>query len=229
MKQIQQKIIDEGRSEKLVEEEGPVINKLEERIKQKNIIWKQNSRIQWLKEGERNTKFFHKAMVQHRQQNKIFSLMDQQGNRLTRKEEMENLLVQHFKGLLIEQNIIREDNIHKISQHIPNLVSRNQNLALLRVITKAEVDEAIKNMEKNKAPRPDGFTGEFFQATWTFMSEDLVNIVEESRCTKRMHPPLNATFLALIPKTKHSKEPQGFRPIALCNVVYKILATIMVN
>ena len=155
--------------------------------------------------------------------------MDQQGNMLTQKDKMENLCVQHFKGLLTEPNIRREDNIHKISQHIPNLVSRDQNLALLRVITKAKVEEVIKNMVKNKAPGPDGFTTKFFQARWTFMIKDLVNVVEESECTKRMHPALNATFLALIPKIAHSKEPQGFRPIALWNVIYKILATIMVN
>jgi len=72
-------------------------------------------------------------------------------------------------------------------------------------------------MVKNKAPRPDGFTLEFYQATWNF------------RCTKRIHPTLNATFLALIPKIENSEEPEGFRPIMLCNVIYKILATIMVN
>jgi len=83
MKHIQQQIIKKGRSEELVEEEELLINKLEERRQQEEILWKQESRIQWLKEGEINTKFFHKAMIQHRQQNRIFSLMDQQHNRLT--------------------------------------------------------------------------------------------------------------------------------------------------
>lgn len=41
MKQIQQKIIDEGRNEELAEEEGLVLNKLEERRKQEEILWKQ--------------------------------------------------------------------------------------------------------------------------------------------------------------------------------------------
>ena len=63
--------------------------------------------------------------------------MDQQGNQLTQKEEMENLLVRRFKGILTEPNIRREDNINKITQHIPNLVSRDQNMALLREISKA--------------------------------------------------------------------------------------------
>jgi len=93
---------------------------------------------------------------------------------------MENLMVQHFKELLTEPNIIREDDIDKISQHIPKIVTRVQNLALLRVITKAEVEEVIKKMAKNKAPGLDGFTLEFYQATWNFMSQDIVNAVEES-------------------------------------------------
>ena len=84
-------------------------------------------------------------------------------------------------------------------------------------------------MAKNKALGPNGFTIEFYQAALSFMGNDLLDIVEESRCTKCMHQGLNATFLALIPKTGNSDKLQGFKPISLCNVVYKILATIMVN
>lgn len=51
MKQIQHKIIEEGRSEELVEEEGLVLNNLEERRKQEEVLWKKKSRIQCLKEG----------------------------------------------------------------------------------------------------------------------------------------------------------------------------------
>jgi len=61
------------------------------------------------------------------------------------------------------------------------------------------------------------------------MKQDIVNAVEESRCMKRMHPTWNTTFLELILKLEKVDEPQGFRPIALCNVIYKIIATIMVN
>lgn len=77
-----------------------------------------------MKEGERNTKFFHRAMQQHKQRNRIFSLKDTQGNRVTQKEEMERLLIQHFKGILTETQSNREEEIEKISQYISKKVNR---------------------------------------------------------------------------------------------------------
>ena len=59
----------------------------------------------------------------------------------------------------------REEEIVKISLYIPRKVNREQNMALLRVITKKEVEEIVKTMAKNKAQGLDGYTIEFFQAT----------------------------------------------------------------
>jgi len=39
----------------------------------------------------------------------------------------------------------------------------------MRAITLEEVEEVLKVMAKNEAPRPDGFMVEFFQATWSFL------------------------------------------------------------
>lgn len=69
MEELQQKDILEGIQEERTKEEGIILNQLEERRKQEEILWRQKSRVQWLREGEKNTKFFHKAMVQHRQRN----------------------------------------------------------------------------------------------------------------------------------------------------------------
>ena len=39
----------------------------------------------------------------------------------------------------------------------------------------------------------------------------------------------NATFLALIPKEKEANMVEKFRPIALCNVIYKIVSKLVAN
>eukprot|EP00253_Pinus_taeda_P035907 PITA_35907 len=82
MEEIWQKIILEGRDEERSNEEGRIISQFEERRKHEDILWRQKSRIKWLREGERNTKFFHQAMVQNRQRNQIFSIKNAEGERI---------------------------------------------------------------------------------------------------------------------------------------------------
>lgn len=43
----------------------------------------------------------------------------------------------------------------------------------------------------------------------------------------KLKPALNHTFLALIPKTNSANQVDQFRPIALCNVVFKLITKII--
>ena len=47
--------------------------------KQEEIFWKQNSRVQWLKEGERNTRFFHRSTMANKAHNRISSILNENG------------------------------------------------------------------------------------------------------------------------------------------------------
>ena len=156
-------------------------------------------------------------MIQRRQHNRIFSLKDQNGNRVFQHEEMEQELRNHFQNLLTEPTPNRDEAIAKITRHIPSIITREQNLALLREVSLEEVKAAVMHMLRNKALGPDGFTVEFFKATWKFMGQDITDVVEESRRHRKVYPALNATFITLIPKQEHADTPVGFRP--LCSVM----------
>lgn len=61
------------------------------------------------------------------------------------------------------------------------------------------------------------------------MGQDTLEVVEESHRNQKVCPSLNATFTALIPKYSKSEDPRGFRPISLYNVIYKIIAMVIIK
>ena len=84
-------------------------------------------------------------------------------------------------------------------------------------------------MQSGKAPGPDGFNVDFFKACWDIVKKDIFEVVEDSRKYKKVLKVQNASFIALIPKKENAMTPDGFRPIALCNVVYKIISKVVAN
>lgn len=70
---------------------------------------------------------------------------------------------------------------------------------------------------------------EFFLGCFEIIWEDLVRVMEESRIEGRIHVPLNATFLTLMPKVDALETFDDFHPISLCNFVYKIISKIIVK
>jgi hypothetical protein len=118
--------------------------KWEERCQQEKNLWCQKSRIRWLKEGERNTKFFHRTTIARRNQNKILKIRDRDGIERESHKEIKNKLVNHFQGIAQEPNQDRTEAIQRITQHIPKLVTEEQNINLNKSITKEEIDQVVQ-------------------------------------------------------------------------------------
>jgi len=91
------------------------------------------------------------------------------------------------------------------------------------------VNTVIKEMQNGKAPGADGFNVDFFKACWNIVKQDIVDVVEDSKRSRSILKALNTSFISLIPKQNFALTLDKLRPIALCNVVYKIISKILAN
>lgn len=57
----------------------------------------------------------------------------------------------------------------------------------------------------------------------------MLKVVEDCRRRGRLSSAIKSTFIALIPKSDHPSSFNDFRPISLCNCLYKITAKIIAN
>ena len=64
---------------------------------------------------------------------------------------------------------------------------------------------------------------------WHIVGDNVVSVVLEFLNTSYLLPDLNHTYIVLIPKIKNPVKVFDYRPISLCNVIYKIIAKVLAN
>ena len=109
IQEVQQKGMKKGFIEEVRTEDKTLLQEFILRNKQEEILWKQKSRIRWLQEGECNTKFFHKATIQHRHGNHMVRLKMVDGTHAETQEELELTLNDFFVDLMEEPDYDRNE------------------------------------------------------------------------------------------------------------------------
>lgn len=92
-----------------------------------------------------------------------------------------------------------------------------------------EISDALFQIGPLKAPGPDGFPSRFYQRNWSCLKVEIIDAVKLFFETGFMPSGVNDTAIVLIPKIAHPISLKDFRPISLCNVIYKIVSKCMVN
>jgi hypothetical protein len=159
--------------------------------------------------------------------NTIWSLKDENGREHSSFEDLTQLGTNHFKNLFKADEQVSIDAIVQLALFFPRFVEEVDNRELMEEVTKEELKEVIHSFQKDKSPGPDGWSMDFFLGLFYFIGKDILKVVEESRINGVMHPPLNATFISLIPKKDAPQTFEDFRPISLCNNIYKVVTKII--
>ena len=78
-------------------------------------------------------------------------------------------------------------------------------------------------MKPISAPGPDGMPPLFYQSFWSLIGVDITSVVLDCLNNCKIPLEINSTYITLIPKVKSPELITDYRPISLCNVVYKIV------
>ena len=68
------------------------------------MFWRQKSRVLWLREGDRNSKYFHALVRQRRERNRITQLLDDNGNVVEDEEGLVAIATSYFRQIFESAN-----------------------------------------------------------------------------------------------------------------------------
>ena len=191
-----------------------------------DCMWNQRAKVDWLHDGDKNTKYFHCRSTERNKRNYISGLENEVGFWVEEESQIGGMLVQYFSNLFTSSNPI---NLDLVLEGVLPVVNDEMNEGLNRPFEPNEVQGTLKQMEVGTAPGSDGLPPLFYKQYWSKVEQEVTSVVLAILNSGIVPSQLNHTFLTLIPKIHSPRKVTYFRPITLSNVLYKIVAKVLAN
>ncbi|GJU75281.1 RNA-directed DNA polymerase, eukaryota, reverse transcriptase zinc-binding domain protein [Tanacetum coccineum] len=164
----------------------------------------QKAKINWLKEGDRNTTFFHKILKARKHKSILDTICGEDGATMP-------VIPLHTLGNIVNMKLTPEEIEYMVIE-----------------VTDEEIKSALFEIDSSKAAGPD-YSACFYKKAWQIVRKEICLEVSEFFRTRRIFEEINATLIALVPKIDTPNVVSDFRPIACCNVLYKIISKILTD
>jgi hypothetical protein len=147
-----------------MDKEAAVQEELEFLLEQEDLKCRQKAKAKWLKDGDRNTKFFHASANQRRKGHHIQSILDMDGRLCQTQAQIKEAFISYYKELFTAGDVRWvEDSVQAVEWK----VSPEMNQKLLADFTIEKISSVLYQMSPLKAPGPDGFPACFYQENWS--------------------------------------------------------------
>ncbi|XP_028058200.1 uncharacterized protein LOC114262057 [Camellia sinensis] len=140
-------------------------------LNKKEWLWNQKSRLTWIANKDKNTRFFH-ILASSRQRKNLLDSVKENGVIYDQPDVMKQAVVRYFSQLLSEDWKIRP----KLSGAFVSIGHEESNL-LEAEFSDEEIWEAVNDCDGNKAPGSDGFNLSCIQKCWNIMKREVVQLM----------------------------------------------------
>lgn len=181
------------------------------------------SRDKFIREGDRNTKFFHATTQYRRHKNNISQLKQPDGTWMHKRQDIVMALTDFFQNIISE----RVDTSPIPPGLIEPIISDPDNATLISLPTLGEIWNALESIGSLKSSGLDGFPSLFYKHSWDQFHHTIEDMITHFFHNIHNLSHINHTNLAFIPKCPNPTLPNHFCPISLCIVSYKIISKLL--
>nr|GEW13176.1 hypothetical protein [Tanacetum cinerariifolium] len=185
----------------LRDEDAVYVQAFNEDLLMEERFLRQKAKIDWLREGDANSAYFHKSVKSRVSRSRID-------------------VVTKNDGVVFENERVA-DAFVKLDEETAH--------DMFRMVSDQEVKETMFSMGHDKSPGTDGFTAAFFKEAWDIVATYITQAIWEFFINGKLLKELNHTIIALISKVTSPTRVNDFRPISCCNVLFKCVSKIIAN
>ncbi|XP_044365064.1 uncharacterized protein [Triticum aestivum] len=151
--------------------EASLMNRYEENLTKLTEFYSQRAKKHWATKGDRNTSYFHNAVIKRRRKNQIVSITDTNNVTHFNPEKIAHVFVDYFK-----QNF-QTNNADHGRPYLRTQPDAHQQDPTTSIPDKQEIWQILNEMRRNASPGPDGLNVAFYIAAWEWIGDDVTDLV----------------------------------------------------
>nr|GEX97601.1 reverse transcriptase [Tanacetum cinerariifolium] len=133
--------------------------KLEETWRKEKMFWHQRSRVNWIKFGDQNTRFFHLSMIHRSQRNAITMLKNEEGEWVDDVVALNTLIKNHFTSIYTSVGVREFGDVLDVIQPT---VTEHMNTSLVDTIADNERHQAKMGFQVSDQRLPNQFRHDIY-------------------------------------------------------------------
>lgn len=176
----------------------------------------------WLREGDRDTNFFHARATARKCTNKVHCFVRDDGSLCDSQMEIKSMMHKSYENLFTSDPC---DDANVVFYAISHKFTNEMIVDLCKPYSNEEIKTTLFHMGPTKAHGPDGLPALFYHSLEFFWATAVRSLLEG----RSIADAFCDSVIMLIPKIARANHLKNFHPISLCNFLYKIASKVLAN